>query len=108
MAPERLDWSGRALSCSHCVVVATIFVPAQQILGVMEGVGSRLPAIEMRRRYPFGIAVGAFSGGPTLLEQPVMRAAGQGELVDVGAMSPGPIFDVVHLAVVAGDVAARM
>src|SRR5690348_7570150 len=75
---------------------------------MMEGVGSRLPAIEMRRRYPFGIAVSAFSGSPALLEKPVVGSAGHGELVDVGAVRPGPIFDVVDLAVIAGHVAARM
>lgn len=65
----------------------------------MEGVGSRLATIEVRRRYPFGIAVGAFSGGPALLEKPVVRSAGHRELIDVGAVRPGPIFDMVELHV---------
>lgn len=44
-------------------------------------VGAGLAGIEMRRRNPFGDPVtAAFSGGPALLEQPMMRAAGEGQV----------------------------
>src|SRR5689334_16752176 len=72
----------------------------------MEGVGAGLATVQMRRRYPFRFAVGVFSGGPALFEEPMVGSASEGELVDIGAVGPGPIFDVVDLAVIAGHIAA--
>jgi hypothetical protein len=40
------------------------------------------------------------------LEESVVRAAGHGEVVDVGAVALGVVGDVVDFAVVAADVAA--
>ncbi|OHU62244.1 hypothetical protein BKG85_11770 [Mycobacteroides chelonae] len=48
--------------------------------------------------YPFGGAVGVFSGGPAVVEEAVMRCAGEGEVVDVSATAGGPFADVVGLA----------
>src|ERR1700742_2930499 len=72
----------------------------------MEGVGPRLSAIKMRRRNPFGVPAGPFAGGPALVQKSVVRSAGKGELVDVGAARRCPIFDVMDLAKVARHIAA--
>ena len=73
----------------------------------MEAVGTGLPPVQMRRRYPFGVAVGAFAGGPAAgFDQWVVGAAGQGKLVDVGVVGGCPLLDVVHFAPVPGHVAA--
>ena len=41
-----------------------VFGCAQKIFGVMEGVGMGLAVVEVGWRDPFGVAVGAFAGGP--------------------------------------------
>ena len=66
---------------------------------MMEGVGSWLAVVQMRRRDPFGVAVGAFSGGPVFVDESVVGSAGEGELVDVGGVGSGPPFDVMDFAV---------
>ena len=54
---------------------------------MVKRIGSWLPVVEMRRGDPFGVAVGAFAGGPAAgFDQWVIGAAGQGKLVDVGAV----------------------
>jgi len=58
---------------------------------VMEAVRSGLAMIQVRRRYPFGFAMGVFAGGESaLLDEPVVGSAGQGQFVDVGAAALGP------------------
>ena len=61
-----------------------IFVAVkQQFFRMMECVDTRLAMVEMRRWDPFGVAVGAFAGGPTLFGEFVVGAAGKGQVVDV-------------------------
>jgi hypothetical protein len=44
--------------------------------------------------FPFGVAVGVFVGGPAAgLEHAVVGAAGEGEVVDVGAVAGGVVGD---------------
>ena len=52
---------------------------------------------ELRWGDPFGVAVGEFSGFPTLVEESVVGSAGQGEFVDIGQTTVGPFVDVVDL-----------
>ncbi len=66
-----------------------------------------MSVVEVRRWEPFGIAVSVLAGAPALLEQFVIRAAGQGELVDIGAPADGPCGDMMHLALIARHVTAR-
>jgi hypothetical protein len=75
---------------------------------VVVGVDAWLPVIQVRRRYPFGVAFGVGAGGPAFFGEPVVRSAGQGQVVDVGAAGLSPALDVVDLAVVGGCVAARL
>jgi hypothetical protein len=71
-------------------------------------VDPRLPRIEVRWWDPFGAAVFALPRGPAaLFDQAVVRATGQGQLVDVGFSIGGPAIDVVDLAPVARGGAAR-
>jgi hypothetical protein len=66
----------------------------------MEAVGAGLAAIEVGWGDPFGVAVGAFPGGPAPgFHQWVMRSAAQGQLVDVGLFDVGPLLDVMNFAV---------
>ena len=75
---------------------------------MVKGVGSRLSVVEVGRGDPFGVAVGAFSGGPAAgFDQWAVGPAGQGQCVDVGAMGGGPLFDMMDFAPVSRDVAAR-
>jgi hypothetical protein len=67
-----------------------------------------LPIIQVRRRDPFGVASGVGAGGPAFFDASVVGSAGQGEVVDVGAVGLGPSLDVVYLAVVRGCVAAGL
>ena len=69
---------------------------------MMEGIRFGLAAVQVRRWDPFGVAVGVFAGGPTFLDESVVRSAGQGQFVDVGAAGGLPALDVVDLAVVRG------
>jgi hypothetical protein len=62
-----------------------------------------MPVVQVRRRDPFGVGFGVFPGGESaFFDEPVVRSAGQGEVVDVGAVGFGPALDVVDLAVVGG------
>ncbi len=71
------------------------------------GVGSWLAAVELGWGDPFGVAVGVFAGGPAVgLDDAVLGAAAQGEVVDVGGAADGVADDVVDFAVVAGHGAA--
>lgn len=74
---------------------------------MVEGVRAGLAAVEVCGWDPFGVAVVALSGGPAVAEEAVVGAAGQGELVDVGAVGVCLVCDVMDFAVVAGDIAAR-
>ena len=47
-----------------------------------------------------------FPGGPPLFDQFVVAAAGEGECVDVGAVSGCPLLDMVYVAPIAGHIAA--
>jgi hypothetical protein len=70
-------------------------------------VGSGFAEVKVGWWYPFGDAVGVFSGCPALLvEQPVIGLAGKGQGVDVGAVLCGPLLDVVNLGQVSGRGAA--
>ncbi|ARG57434.1 hypothetical protein B1T43_17925 [Mycobacterium kansasii] len=51
----------------------------------MIAIRSRLSAVQLRWRDPFGVAVGVFAGGPAFFDESVVDSAGQGQLVDVGA-----------------------
>jgi hypothetical protein len=62
---------------------------------MMKRVDSGLPVVQMRWWYPLGVTFGVSSRGPALLDEPVVDPAGQGEIVDVGAMGGGPSLDVV-------------
>ena len=73
---------------------------------MVEGVDAGLAVVEVGWWDPFGVAVGVFAGGPALFGESVVRAAGEGELVDVGAVVLCPGVDVVDLGVIAWDVAA--
>ena len=68
--------------------------------------GPRLAVVQMRWRDPFRVAVGAFSGGPLVADESVVGSASEGELVDVGGVGGGPVFDMVNVAKVPGYVAA--
>src|SRR4029077_11234577 len=71
-------------------------------------VDSVLPGVEVWWWDPFGAAVFAFPRGPAaLFDEAVVRATGQGQLVDVGFSIGSPAIDVVDLAPVAGGGAAR-
>ena len=73
----------------------------------VKGVDAWLAVVEVGWWDPFGVAVGAFSGGPAAgLHQWVVGSAGQGQRVDVGAVGGGPVFDVVDFAPVAAHIAA--
>lgn len=63
--------------------------------------------VEVRRWQPFGITVGVLGSAPALLEQFVVRPAGQSELIDVGAPAGGPRGDMMHLALIAQHITAR-
>jgi hypothetical protein len=69
---------------------------------------SEAAVIQVRRRYPLGVAVGVLAGGPAFFGEAVADPAGQGEVVDVGAPGGGPPADVVDLAVVGRCVTARL
>ena len=74
----------------------------------VKGVDAWLAVVEVGWWDPFGVAVGAFSGGPAAgFDQWMVGSAGQGELVDVGAMGGCPVVDVVDFAPVAAHVTAR-
>ena len=73
---------------------------------MVEAVGSWLAVVQMWWWDPFGVAVGAFSGDPALLEQCVIRCASQGQLVHVGAMGGRPLIDVVDFGPIPGHIAA--
>ena len=76
---------------------------------MVEGIRSGLAVVQMRRWYPFGVAVGVFAGGESaVLDEPVVRATSQGEVVDVGAVGGLPALDVMDLAVVGGRIAAGL
>ena len=47
---------------------------------MVEQVDAGLPTLKMRRGNPLGVTVGAFAGGPALLGEFVVGAAGQGEI----------------------------
>ena len=70
------------------------------------GVGAGLAVVEVGRWDPLGVAVLVFAGGPALLSELVVRAAGQGQVVDVGVAALGPWCEVVGFGEVAGYVAA--
>ena len=70
---------------------------------MVEGVDSGLPVVQVWWWYPFGVAFGVFAGGPAFFGESVVGSAGQGEVVDVGAVGFGPAFHVVDLAVVERD-----
>jgi hypothetical protein len=88
--------------------IGFVVVGCQEFFGVVVGVDARLPVVEVRRWDPFGFAFGVFAGGPAFFGEPVVRTAGQGEVVDVGAPGLSPALDVVDLAVVGGRVTARL
>src|SRR5271165_6171450 len=74
----------------------------------MERIDSRLPALQVRRRNPFGVAVRVFAGGPAPgFDDAVLGAAAEGQFVDVGAAAYGVVGDVMNLAVIAGHGASR-
>ena len=54
---------------------------------MVEGVGSGLALVEVGWGDPFGVAAGVFAGDPALVEEFVIGWAGEGELVDVGAVT---------------------
>src|SRR3984957_16518897 len=72
-----------------------VFVVLQELLGVVVGVGPGLAVVEMRWWDPFGDAAVALAGGPALFGELVVRAAGQGQPVDVGGVGFRPGRDVV-------------
>jgi hypothetical protein len=83
-------------------------VTAEQLLGVMNGVDARLAVVAMRRWDPFGVAVGAFSGGPAAgFDQPMVGTAGERDIVQAGGLACRVLVDVVAFAEIAGYVAAR-
>lgn len=52
--------------------MGVVFVVArQELLGVVEAVGSGLSVVEVGWGDPFGAAVFAFSGGPAFVDEPV-------------------------------------
>jgi len=97
------DWAKASDESAIAVVVLVCSV----FFGVVVGVGAGLAVVGVGWGDPFGGAAGVFSGFPADGgEQAVMRAAGEGEVVDVGRSAVGhPFADVVHLAQVAGHVA---
>ena len=56
---------------------------------------------------PFGVAMAVFAGGPAVVGEFVVGAAGQGEVVDVGDGVGGVGGAVVGFAEVGGHAAAR-
>ncbi|CPZ21942.1 Uncharacterised protein [Mycobacteroides abscessus] len=76
---------------------------ADEPLRMVVVIRAGLAGVEVRWRNPFGNPVtAAFSGGPALLEQPMVRAAGEGQIVDVGGPVVAPVVDVMNLAEVTG------
>ena len=54
----------------------------------------------MRRRYPFGVAASVFAGAPAAgVDDAVLGAAAEGQVVDVGVAAGGIPGDVVDFAV---------
>jgi hypothetical protein len=88
--------------------IGFVVVGRQEFFGVMEAIRSGLAVIQVRRGDLFGVVVGVFAGGESVLfDESVVGSAGQGEVVDVGAVGGLPALDVVDLAVVGGGVASR-
>ena len=59
---------------------------------MVEGIGSRSPAVSAWRRDPFGAAVFRFSGAPAaFFDEAPVGSAGQGQVVDVGLPAVGPV-----------------
>jgi len=57
--------------------IGFVVVGCQEFLGVMEAIGSGLAVIQVRRGYPFGVAVGVFAGGESaFLDESVVGSAG--------------------------------
>src|SRR5271156_6997835 len=76
---------------------------------MMKEIDARLPTFEMRRGNPFCAAVFALAGLPaTRLNNRVMAAAAEGQIVDVGRVADGVIRDMVDLAEIAGGIASGM
>lgn len=99
MAPGRRD------SCELGLLVVNV---VKQLLRMMKSIGARPALIQMRRRNPLGITLGVLAGGPAAGSKHAMvRPTGEGQVVDVGGVTPGVVGDVVNLAVVAGNGAAR-
>ena len=73
---------------------------------MMERVDSGLAVVEVGWWDPFGVAVGVFSGGPTLFGELVVGATAKAEVVDVGDGVGGVGVVVVGLAQIAGHGAA--
>jgi len=64
---QLVDLVGRDANCSCGTGIVGFFVVvsvAQKLFGVVEGVGAGLAALEVGWWDPFGVAVGAFPGGP--------------------------------------------
>lgn len=75
---------------------------------MVEVVDAGLSVVQVGWGDPFGIAIGAFTGRPAIwFNQGVVRATGQGQLVDIGAMSGCPLIDMMYLAPITRYVAAR-
>ena len=59
---------------------------------MVEGIGSRPPAVPAWRRDPFGAAVFRFSGAPAaFFDEAAGGSSGQGQVVDVGLPAVGPV-----------------
>ena len=88
------------------VVVVLVAVHPEVAVGVPVPVGSGFAEVKVGWWYPFGDALGVLAGYPALLEQFVVGAAGEGEVIDVGAAMDRPLVDVLGFGEVAGRGAA--
>ena len=69
-----------------------VVIGKQIVLGVVVVVDSGLASVQVGWGDPFGAAVFAFSGAPAaLVDEAVVRSAGQGFLIDVGLPAVGPV-----------------
>lgn len=84
--------------------VIVVLILNEVLLGMVILVHPCLSGIEVRGRNPLDSAVCAFPRCPAaLFDEAVVRAAGQGELVDIGGtVRGGPAVDVVSLTPIAG------
>lgn len=84
---------------------ASRVLAVESALRMVKVVGARA-AVPLRWRDPRRASICEFLCPPTIFDQFVMRPAGEGEVVDIGQAARRPLVEMMHLAPIAGCVAA--